>query len=90
MVTFGKLVKHFQGKTTLFGVAFFISGHIMHWYGKLNTTYIGYMVALMSAVIGKSIKDDYFAKPDPDTTTTTVATPGAIATQTKISTPAVG
>lgn len=75
----GVVIDACRGRHTVMVMAFFISGHVMHWFGKLTPTYIGYMAALMSFVLGKSVKDDYFAKqntPDGEGTPATAsATP---------------
>jgi hypothetical protein len=87
---FGKAVDALRGRTTAFICLFTVAGHVMAWFHRLTPEYIGFMATIMSFVLGHSIKCDYFAKPDPETVTTQVATPGAIATQTKTSTPAPG
>jgi hypothetical protein len=90
MITFAKIVDAVRGRHTLFAIVFLICGHIMAWFNKLSPAYIGFMSALMSFVLGHAVQENYFNKPDQDKTTTTVETPGAIATQTKTSTPAPG
>lgn len=54
------LVNVCKGRHTFFAFCFFISGHIMHLAGKLNHTYIEYMAAMMTFILGHSIKQDYF------------------------------
>jgi len=87
---FGKIVDAVRGRTTFFIVLFTIAGHAMAWFHRLTPEYVGFMATIMSFVLGHSIKCDYFAQPTPSTTTTQVATPGAVATQTTTSTPAPG
>lgn len=86
MITFAKIVDAVRGRHTLFAVIFLICGHIMAWFNKLSPSYIGFMAALMSFVLGHSIQENYFQTPT-TTTTTQVATPNAVATQTTTSTP---
>jgi hypothetical protein len=86
-MTFAKIVAAVRGRHTLFAIIFLICGHIMAWFNKLSPTYIGFMSALMSFVLGHSIQENYFSTPTPTTTTTQVATPNAVATQTTTSAP---
>lgn len=78
---FGKLIDYFRGTTRLLIASFFISGHVMTWYGKLSTSYIAFMVALLGGAVGHSIKED-IANQRTDKTTTQVETPTVVATQT--------
>ncbi len=52
------IIEKFQGKTTMFLIAFFGMGHVMAWLGKLDASYITFMTVLMGYVVGKSYKDD--------------------------------
>jgi hypothetical protein len=52
-----KVFNWLHGRTTAFCTAFFISGNIMHWFGKLSMVYVAYMGTLLSAVVGHSIKE---------------------------------
>jgi hypothetical protein len=59
-----KLFGFLSGRSTAFCVAFFISGNVAHFLHRLDGTYIGFMSALLGAVIGHSIKEDLLgAKP---------------------------
>jgi len=51
-----------QGRHTCFTVAFFVSGNVLHWFHKLDGTYIGYMTALMAFVTGHAIQENAFKK----------------------------
>jgi len=51
-----------QGRHTFFTVAFFLSGNVLHWFHKLDGTYIGYMTALMAFVTGHAIQENAFKK----------------------------
>jgi hypothetical protein len=53
-----------QGRTTAFCTAFFVSGNVFAWYGKLTLVYVSFMGTLLGAVLGHSVKEDYFKKPD--------------------------
>lgn len=64
----GKLIAVVQGKTTGFFIAFFISGNILQWLHRLDANYTSFMAVLLSAIIGHSVKDDIFNKPDPPPT----------------------
>jgi hypothetical protein len=44
-----------QGRHTAFTVSFFIIGNILHWFHKLDGTYIGFMSTLMAFVLGHSV-----------------------------------
>ena len=61
----GKLIDAARGRTTLFASAFFFSGNILHWFHRLDTTYIGFMSVLMGFILGHSVKED-LTKPDDD------------------------
>jgi hypothetical protein len=53
-----------QGRTTAFFIAFFCTGNLLQWLHRLDANYIGFMATLLSAIIGHSVKEDYFNKPD--------------------------
>ncbi len=57
---FKKLFQACQGRHTALVLGFFFSGNFMHWFHRLDATYISYMIALMSFVLGHSIKEDWF------------------------------
>jgi len=61
-----KVTAWLMGHHTACVVAFFISGNVMHWFHRLDGTYISYMTVLMGFVLGHSIREDY-AKPKSDT-----------------------
>lgn len=54
----GKVFASLQGRHTAFVTAFFISGHVMHWFHRLDATYIAYMTSLMGFVLGRAISGD--------------------------------
>lgn len=60
-----KLFAKMSGRTTAFCAAFFASGTILEWFHKLDMTYVAFTTAVLGAVVGHSIKEDYFNKPDP-------------------------
>lgn len=59
-----RFFKFMQGRHTSFAAAFFVSGTALHAFHRLDTTYISFMATLMSFVLGHSVKEDYFSKPD--------------------------
>jgi hypothetical protein len=61
-----KMFSKLSGRTTAFCSAFFVSGNILHWLHRLDSTYITFMVALLGAVIGHSVKEDLFASKPAD------------------------
>lgn len=56
-----KIFCQLSGRTTAFCSAFFVAGNVLHWLHRLDSTYITFMVALLGAVIGHSVKEDLFA-----------------------------
>jgi hypothetical protein len=54
-----KIFNWLHGRTTAFCILFFLSGNIIHWYGKLTMVYVAYMGTLLSAVVGHSIKESF-------------------------------
>jgi hypothetical protein len=55
-----KIFSVLQGRHTTFVVFFAIAGNIMHWFHRLDGTYITYMATLMGFVLGHSTKESYF------------------------------
>jgi hypothetical protein len=53
-----KLFSLLQGRTTGFCSAFFVTGNLLHWFHRLDGTYIAFMTALMGFVLGHSVKED--------------------------------
>ena len=51
-----------SGRTTLFAIAFFFTGNVFHYFHRLDANYIAFMSALLTLVLGHSVKEDYFAK----------------------------
>jgi hypothetical protein len=49
-----------QGRHTTFTVFFATVGTILHWFHRLDTTYITFMGTLMTFVLGHSAKESYF------------------------------
>lgn len=47
-----KIQDWLQGRTSIFCLAFFITGTLFQAIGKLDATYISFMVALLGSVIG--------------------------------------
>ncbi len=60
----GKVFSFLQGRTTGFLISFFAIGNLLQWLHRLDATYISFMLAFMSCVVGHSIKEDYFSKKD--------------------------
>lgn len=56
----GRVFRILQGRSTGFFCAFFITGNVMHWFHRLDGTYVTYMGTLLGAVIGHSVKEDIF------------------------------
>lgn len=50
-----------QGRHTAFASSFFISGNVMHWFHRLDATYITFMGTLMGFVLGHSVQENAFA-----------------------------
>ena len=65
----GKLIDMARGRTTLFASAFFVMGNALHWFHRLDSTYIGFMSVLMGFILGHSVKEDLVSKPDDPKTT---------------------
>ena len=57
-----KLFQITQGRHTAFTMAFFIIGNVMHWYHRLDGTYITFMGTLMGFVLGHSVQENHFNK----------------------------
>lgn len=58
------IVDAVHGRHTLFTACFFFAGNLMHWFHRLDGTYITFMGTLMGFILGHSVKEDYFSKPD--------------------------
>jgi hypothetical protein len=54
---FGRVTGYLQGRHTAFAAAFFILGNVMHWFHRLDATYITFMGTLMGFVLGHSVKE---------------------------------
>lgn len=54
-----------EGRHTAFVVFFAIAGNIMHWFHRLDGTYISYMTVLMGFIAGHSVQENYFKKDGP-------------------------
>lgn len=61
-----KLLQVTNGRTTAFFIAFFIAGHVIFCFGKLTPNYIYYMATLGGLVLGHSVKEDIFARKNPE------------------------
>jgi hypothetical protein len=57
MNLFTKLTSALQGRHTSFVAAFFVVGNVLHWYHRLDSTYIAWMGTLMGFVLGHSVKE---------------------------------
>lgn len=57
-----KIFKYCQGRHTAFVFAFFLSGNVLHWFHRLDATYIGYMSALMTFVFGHALQENMVGK----------------------------
>lgn len=58
------IINALQGRTTTFLAGFFICGNILHWFHRLDATYITFLTVLMGYVLGHSIKDDLLTPPE--------------------------
>jgi hypothetical protein len=67
-----KIFQYLQGRTTGFLIGFFTIGNVLQIFHKLDATYISFMLAFMSIVVGHSFKEDYFAAKNPAPADTTV------------------
>jgi len=56
-----KFFAQLSGRTTAFCIGFFVSGNLLQWVHRLDATYIAFMGTLLGAVIGHSVKEDFFA-----------------------------
>jgi hypothetical protein len=84
---FSKLTSYLQGRHTLFAVAFFVMGHVMHWYHRLDASYIAYMATLMGFVLGHSVKQSMLPEQTVDTTTQSSDASSSTSTTTSTNTP---
>lgn len=62
---FSAITDAFQGRSTIFAVFFAIVATILAFMGKLTDDYVHVIFAIQGYVLGHSIKEDYFNKPDP-------------------------
>lgn len=53
-----KVMQITHGRTTAFFIAFFISGNVLAYIGKLTPVYVGFMGTLGGLVLGHSVKED--------------------------------
>lgn len=60
-----KLFAFAGGRSTGFLGSFFVAGNVLHYFHRLDGTYIGFMTALMGFVIGHSIKEDLLGDSKP-------------------------
>lgn len=64
----GKLIDMARGRTTLFAAAFFVTGNVLHWFHRLDGTYITFMGTLLGFILGHSVKEDLTKPDDPKPT----------------------
>jgi len=64
MNLFTKITSMLQGRHTAFISAFFVVGHVLHWYHRLDSTYIAFMGTLMGFVLGHSVKEAMLPEQD--------------------------
>jgi hypothetical protein len=57
---FSKTFAACQGRHTFFTIAFFLTGNVMHWFHRLDGTYITFMGTLMGFVLGHSVQENHF------------------------------
>jgi len=56
-----ELMGRLTSRSTLFCIGFFIVGHVMFWYGKLDKSgYNMFMGTLLAAVLGHAAQENYF------------------------------
>jgi hypothetical protein len=67
MFNITKIFNMVKGRTTAFCIGFFVSGNVLQCLHRLDAMYVTFMVALLGAVIGHSIKEDLIT-PTPPTT----------------------
>lgn len=60
-----KVLQITHGRTTAFFIAFFISGNVLAYLGKLTGVYVQFMGTLGALVLGHSIKEDWAASKIP-------------------------
>ena len=46
------------GRTTAFLGAFFVWGHVLQWYHRLDASYVTFVTVMMGYVLGRSYKED--------------------------------
>lgn len=52
-----------QGRHNFLVLSFFVSGNILHWFHRLDGTYIGYMSTLMGFLLGRTVSQDITSMP---------------------------
>ena len=57
-----KAFAYMQGRHTAFACAFFVAGNVLHWYHRLDGTYITFMGTLMGMVLGHSVQENHFSQ----------------------------
>ena len=62
---FQKLANWFQGRHTLAAVWFAITGLILAWFHRLDSSYVSLCIALQGYIFVHSTKEDYFASKGP-------------------------
>jgi hypothetical protein len=66
MNLFTKITGALQGRHTFFVSAFFVVGNLLHWYHRLDSTYIAWMGTLMGFVLGHSVKESMLPEAQPN------------------------
>jgi hypothetical protein len=57
-----KILQITHGRTTAFFIAFFLSGHVFAYIGKLTPTYVAFMGTLGGLVLGHSVQENILVK----------------------------
>lgn len=60
---FAKAFAAAQGRHNFMVLSFFLSGNVLHWFHRLDGTYIGFMSTLMGFVLGRTISADVTTMP---------------------------
>lgn len=55
-----ELATRFTGRTTVFCSFFFVTGNVLHFLHRLDSTYIAFMGTLMGFVVGHATQENYF------------------------------
>lgn len=58
-----KIFAYFQGRHTSFVTFFTAAGTVLHWYHRLDGTYITFMGTILGFVLGHSTKESLLDKP---------------------------